>query len=558
MRLKIFMLLLLAIIPFVYAQHDIEIQANGFFSDSGFPITISVDSSFSEKEYVRLDNKMLVVKNNEKSLELNMDSIKQSIEYIRDMPQDYVFSEIKVSSKELPEIRFKADDKDILVIRQLGDETTKIYYGMPDISGSSEPFAYIVEHFDPDKETSDASRVQGVSRFTVLTRNNPKIEIDNSGLNIINTDGLKINTKSFLVAETLENREIDSIGENRIIEIFGYMKSLVIRLSDKFYLDEKYDRGFKITGETIEPMISFDTEQQFVDISNEQCVKFGFISNPEKEYDAFNETIGFTNNNGWVLGIADLRNENASGLNEMTDFVKKAAESGLTPVIRIINIQDVSAEDTASFIKNLRNMSEDNAVFFQIGDKPNVALSDNELFLNARAYAEYVIDVNDILDDDDIMLISASIDLGKSDITGNIKKKNSGNYMEELLAVDDFWDAIDYYGSPASVSVEDKDYCIIGLYVDFYEGEQLCMDSVYGYRWAIEKIKEKTGKQFSVFLTDSGYALESTNMVNNRELLESLKEDPNVMAALLPDSWIETNTLPELGIRLSEKVCGSR
>jgi hypothetical protein len=134
--------------------------------------------------------------------------------------------------------------------------------------------------------------------------------------------------------------------------------------------------------------------------------------------------------------------------------------------------------------------------------------------------------------------------------------------------IPDFWDSISYWGSSAySLNEIGYDYCINASEIDAYKGQELCMDSIYGYRWELEKIKKSTGKQFGVFITETGYPTEQTNLKKTEQLLQNLKQDSNVISVSLflangwqqwqNTSWLdETNkNLTSFAYTVSVDVC---
>ncbi len=268
---------------------------------------------------------------NSKTLLLDLDSITEN-----------VFVEIFVEDNS-PKISITSNEK-TTSIKQIKEEETLVYYGKPSqtVIESNTKLVYIVEHYSPDKEVTDSSRKQGVKRLTAVVKD-AVVEIDN-GI-IVRTDGLKVHTKSFLEAETLEDKEIDFIGNNKLTEIFGYLKSLVVRVVNKFRYGGLFDRGFAVEDDFEAPDLDFGTE--FVDVvdgKQEGCNKFGFVFVPGFGYDYLSEVNKLTKNKGYAVGIAYSRNDNfASALEDMTEFIQKAKEDGLTPVIRIMgNVGSIS------------------------------------------------------------------------------------------------------------------------------------------------------------------------------------------------------------------------
>ena len=162
-------------------------------------------------------------------------------------------------------------------------------------------------------------------------------------------------------------------------------------------------------------------DEIYVDIFPENCSKLGFVYMPGHGYGYVKETIQFTSYEGWALGIAYSRNDNFDfALQDMTIFIDEATRYGLTPVVRILGNnwqQEVMPVDNiVDFIKNLSLSTNNQLEYVQIWDKPNINFNDN--FNDPKDYANYVININNSLNNSDIKIISGSLSLGKSGKVG--------------------------------------------------------------------------------------------------------------------------------------------
>lgn len=522
-----------------------------FFTTENVPFTITFDSDALDIAYLQDNN--LVLSLDEKSLILELDSFKDS-RYMDTINDEYKPTNILISIElNSPKITFQ-NSEEILSIRQIDPGKTNVFYGKPSTQRleNTEPLVYIVEH--------------NTQRLTAIALNS-KVEINN-GLKI-RTDPLRINIRSLLNTNT-DKREIDLLN-NKITEIFTNIKTIVIRTFNRFALDDLSDRGFEITERVVALEQDIHPDDVFVDVSPENCNKLGFVFMPGYGYDFIDETNKFTQRNGYALGIATSINEEAS-LQDIINFINKSRTNGLIPVVRILGEnwqQSALPSDTVvEFIRKLKQSS--NIEFIQIWDKPNIIFGSNEAFKDPRDYADYVVDIKNKLNDPEIKLISGSLSLGRSGSIGENERINANDYLERLLLIQEFWEAIDYWGSTAYASnITGDDYCFNADEIDFYRDQEVCLDNIYGYRWELEKIKKATGRSFEIILTEVGYPTAGLeNLIETRELLHLVKEDPHVKAGLIflangwdiweSSTWLnkENKTLMEFALKISDEVCG--
>ncbi len=550
MNYKIALIFVLCL-PLIYAQTEVESQVN-------LPFVVYFDDSVLDQGKIKYESNNLFFTVNSKTLILNLDSFNYSKYIMNEISETYKPTEILLLITENnPQIIFKTSSNDILSIKQIEKGETKVYYGLPEnLPEKKEPLLFIVEHYDPDKKMDDISRQDGTPRFNVVIKNNPKTEIDSSGLNI-RTDGLKINRDSFLDPGLFESREVDEIGENSITEIFGYLKSLIIRISTRFDFDDEYDRGFKVEGETELPALYLDLSQQYVDITPESCSKFGFYFEDKIDLNYINETNAFTKK-AWIL-LSVYPENNSDYLYSLSEFIGNSIESDITPILKIIGYNStseteevVSIEKTGEFIKQIRNITNNKIKYFQILDKPNVGFEKREP-IEPEIYAEYVVNISKMFKETDVKIISATIELGKSETLENKKRKNANSYIDSIFDNPEFLESINYIGSDLEISENQDSYnCIKASQILFYSGETYCMDSIYSYRWILEKVKEKTGKEFEVFLTEK--------TISDRKIIESLKEDPYIKSFTLnKEFWFtQDNLLNDDAKDMSRRVCGQQ
>lgn len=286
-------------------------------------------STFGIQDFVNIVDNQLSLTIDSKTLIVNLASFSD------------VILDVSVEQNS-PKITLTSNEKTI-TIKQIKKGETYVYYNKPsqEIIESDIALVYIVEHYSPDKEVADPTREKGIKRLTAVVKD-ALVEIDN-GI-IVRTDGLKVNTKSFLEAENFEDKEIDFIGENKLTQIFGQLKTIVINIFNKFKFDKNYDRGFTATEKPISPDLDFGTE--FVDvIEDENCDKLGLVYVPGFGYDYLASEFKYT------LGIAYSRNDDfALALDDMTEFVNKANQLGLTPIVRILgNIGSINQACKDSF-----------------------------------------------------------------------------------------------------------------------------------------------------------------------------------------------------------------
>ena len=315
-----------------------------------------------------------------------------------------------------------------------------------------------------------------------------------------------------------------------------------------------------------------NTDEIYVDIFPENCSKLGFVYMPGHSYDFIKETIQFTGYEGWALGIAYSRNDNYRfALQDMTVFIEEATKQKLTPIVRILgnNWQQevMPVQSVVDFINNLSESTNNELVYIQIWDKPNIIFGDNNAFEKPIDYADYIIDIKEKLNNSDIKIISGSLSLGKGKI-GENDRVDAESYLTDLLIIDEFWENIDYWGS----SVYDADIsgqfdCFTADKIDFYKGQEICLDNIYGYRWELEKIKQSTNKTFETILTEVGYPTAIENIGKTKELLYSVKSDPHVKSGLIfiangwdvwqNSAWFtkENRTLSTFAKEISDTVC---
>ena len=426
-------------------------------------------------------------------------------------------------------------------ITPLEPEELYIYNGKPsqEILESDQKLVYIIEHYAPDKKLEDTTRVDGQKRLTVVVKG-AKVIIEN-GIIVKNDDNVKISTKSIFQTDSFDNREISFLS-TKVTEIFGQIQELFFQLSD-FSFSDDYDRGF-FTGLATNYIPEIRNETFVEVIPNTECSKFGFVFYPDENYDYMDQTLEFTNKNGYALGIANSKNDNYDeSLENMKLFVQEANKNNLTPIVRILGIDwfnEVSkTDDVVNFVKQLKKETKGKLEFIQIWDKPNLAYGPNNYFTNPQNYANYVIEIKNKLNDKEIKIISASLSIGTEEILSGENKSNSIEYLSTLLEYPEFWNSIDYWGSSAyNQDITLMNYCDFYNETMLFDGENLCLSSIYAYEKELELIYEKTNKQYKVFLTDTGYQLPHGSK-DIDFLFTYLKEDPNVKASLifLANGW---------------------
>ncbi|MBT7439974.1 hypothetical protein HN789_01910 [archaeon] len=453
-----------------------------------------------------------------------------------------------------------------ITISQLVEENVKVYNGKPspEVLENNEKLIYILQHYSPDKELTDETRKNGQKRLTAVVKDT-NVEIQNGF--IIRTEEKKINTKSLLQAEKFGNREIDILS-SRVAQIFSTIREIVFRISD-FKLSEDYDRGF-YTGMATEFIPEF-SEESFVEVvPNVECNKFGFVYYPDTNYNYIDQTLELTKNNGYALGIAYSKYDQfQDSLNNMKIFVNEANKHNITPIVRILGVnwftEIANADEVVNFIKDLKQETNGKLEYVQIWDKPNIVYGDNDYFLYPQAYADYVIEIKQKLNDPDIKFISASLSIGPTELVEGRQRNSSMEYLNTLLKVSEFWDNIDYWASSAyNKDITQNNNCRFDDGTSMIEAENLCLSSIYAYEKEIDRIYEETGSQVEVFLTDVGFSLEQ-DVSKFDFLLNHIKEDPSIKGATVflangwslfeETSWInpETKKIIELNSQLD--VC---
>ncbi len=329
------------------------------------------------------------------------------------------------------------------------------------------------------------------------------------------------------------------------IEDFLNLKGVKVTLGDS-KIESVEQEGNKLFVEINGKIIEIEKgDKKYVDVTSEDCSKLGFVYMPGYEYDFMNETSLYEQ--GWALGIAYSRNDNfEESLEEMTLFVDTAHKNNLKPIIRILgnNWQEkvMPSETVIKFIQSLEQ-STNNEFYVQIWDKPNVNFGEE---ITPEEYSDYV---SEIEKETEVRIISGSLSQGSSRI-GDYNRTPSEKYLDELLEIDEFWDSIDYWGSNL-YNPGERDACINVTEIDFYDGQRVCTNTNYNYRYELEKIKRETGKDFQVILTEVGYPNPEDNTFKIRELLEQVKADPLVKSGTIftangwdfweSSSWLNEN-----------------
>lgn len=456
-------------------------------------------------------------------------------------------------------------NNDAIKIKQVKDESLYIFYNKPPLSFLEDktPVVYVVEHFDPDKKINDPARTKGNKRLTTVV-NNAIVEVDN-GLKV-STDGLKVGTRSFFEATNFENHQIDFIKEETLIELFGKLKTLVARFFESYEINDEYDRGYKTNDENVK-----DISAEFVSTDvNGNCDRLGFVYFPGYDYEFMDQTNNFTDNKGYVLGVAYSKHDDfGEALDDMDRFLIFAKYYNLTPIVRVAGqnwyTQVMDKDIVIEFIKELKDKNDD-LEFVQIWDKPNMIYEDNNFFENPFDYANYVYDIKQGLNETNVKIISGSLSQGNNEQVGDNIRLNSIDYFNALIESQVFLDSIDYWASSSYEMNLTGTKCITGQLI--YSGENLCVDSVDAYRWELELIKNKTGRYYETFLTDVGYPTSSfSNMNKTVNLLKSVNQDLNVKASLIflgngwdvftDSTWIdpETSKLNIYAKAVSKEVC---
>jgi hypothetical protein len=453
---------------------------------------------------------------------------------------DFIFENFKQDEiEEYTDYVLVNFQDEMISIKSLESEELLIYKGKPpqELLDSNRKIVYFVENYYPEKKIGDISRTEGQKRLTAVVKD-AKVEIENGIL--VRTDGLKINIKSVLEAESFEDRQIDHMS-TKVTEIFGLKRNIFFRISD-FMLSEEYGRGF-YTEVVSEFTAEFDEDEEFIEVvPNTDCSKFGFVFYPETYYPYLSQTSDFTKDKGYALGVAVSRYDNyKESLENMKLFVEESYENGLVPIIRIIGTDWYSElpdpEIVVKFIKDLKEETEGKLEYIQISDKPNLAYLENNYFTYPENYANYVIDVKNMLNDNDIKIISASLSLGLDN--PEIRRNNSLEYLDSLLKIERFWESIDYWASSAyNKDITEKNYCMSYDEASMIEAENICLSSIYAYGKELNRIFESTGKQYDVFLTDIGYPIDTEPSKFNL-LFKHIKEDPRIKGSLifLANGW---------------------
>ena len=499
---------------------------------------------------------------NEDELDLNFNN-KSMIINTRSFWYEEVNLNINVENSSIL-INIKNNDRDIL-IKQIKDEVLYIYYNKPPLTLIEDniPVVYVVEHYVPDRKISDISRTKGTKRLTTVV-SNAIVEVDN-GLKV-RTDGLKIGTRSFFETSNFENHQIDFIKKDTLTELFGEVKSLVARFFKEFEINEEYDRGYTTNEENAK-----DISAEFVSPEiNGNCDRLGFVYFPGYDYEFMDQTNNFTDNKGYVLGVAYSKHDDyEEALDDMDRFLKFSTYYNLTPIVRVAGqnwyTQVMDKRIVIDFIKDLKEKNND-LELVQIWDKPNMVYEDNNYFQNPINYANYVYEIRQGLNETDVKIISASLSLGPFKQTGDNIRLDSKTYFNELITYQNFLNSIEYWASSSYEINSTRINCITGQ--NIYSGEELCVDSVDAYKWELDQIKNKTGRYYEVILTDVGYPTSTfTNMNKTVELLETINHDLNVKAALLflgngwdvfaDSTWINPQTmkLNSFAKTVSKEVC---
>jgi len=275
-----------------------------------------------------------------------------------------------------------------------------------------------------------------------------------------------------------------------------------------------------------------ESEVIFVDVTPKSCSKLGFSY---YSYDSSYKNLvnDFTNTGSWVIGVATSDNDDFKGaLSDMTDFVNEAVDAGNIPIVKILGEKGqeevVDESIVISFINELSTRTQGNLKYVQVWDKPNVIFSKNERFEDPKEYATYYNNVVNNINLPGIMFLPGTLSSGNSQDMGENRRLDSKEYLLVLIEDEEFISNVKYWPSSLYNPVE-SDECLISTNW-FYEGEVVCMNTKYNHLWEIEIIKEKTGKEFEVIVTESGTPLKPENKYVLLEMLEQVKADPTIIS----------------------------
>jgi hypothetical protein len=533
------------LISIVYANpyENIENKLSEYFE-------ISFSNETHDKQnFAALIDDTLGIKYNNKELNINTKSFRFEPVKLKIIIED-----------DMPGVVITYDEQE-LIIKQLGNETSTVFFNVPDILllKNKLPLVYFVNHYDPDVPTVDKDRTSGEKRLTAIT-SNAIVEIDN-GIKI-RTDGLKVSTKTFLSTNNFENKQIDFIKDNILTEIFSSAKNLILQTYEKFRFDNLFDRGYTTNSEP--KKLSTESNSDII----WKCNKLGFVFLPELEYDYLDQVNSFTKGQGYVLSTAYSKNDKyQNALYDMIDFVNNAHENNLIPIVRVAGnywySEVMPVNDVVNFINDLKLLSNNKIEYIQIWDKPNLEYVNNDYFSDPYNYYQYVKEIKEKLNDPNIKIISASLSIGPNNDVGDEFRKSSSVYFNRLLEIEEFWDIINYWGSSSyELNESGSNYCYDS------NDDELCYDNKNAYMWEHDKINNITKKDIKIFLTDVGYHTEFSNRDKTIELLNQINNNENVKGATLfiangwdiftNSNWFdkETNELTTFAKSISDKICG--
>jgi hypothetical protein len=249
-------------------------------------------------------------------------------------------------------------------------------------------------------------------------------------------------------------------------------------------------------------------------------------------------------------------NNFGTSLDDMAIFVRKASESNLTPIVRV-DSEKFDPKAVSDFINRLSSETGGRLLYVQIGDKPN------NKGIGPEDYADFVVKVRKDIDAR-IKIISAALMTGDIVSSDSRTGYDARTYIMTLIKYPGFADSIDYLGANAyGQNITGKD-CVRGNAM--YDGENICIDDITSYRVLLEIMKQVTGKSYQAIISDAGYAVSDDNFRKAEMLLQSFKEDSNVMAAMIysanswkespADAWLNADgTLTGFAQSVSKEVC---
>jgi len=564
MTFKKLLLLFIVLIPLAYAQETINFEGNS-------------------NDYTNIINDNLILNYESYILNLNLPSIPDTIE-----------TTILIENNK-PMIKFESNEG-VITIKQIARQKTVVFYNKPkqDVIETENSLVYVVEHYSPDVSGDDPKRENGVKRLTVIVKN-AEVEIDN-GIKI-RTDGLKISAKSFMEAESLQDKEIDYIDQEKVTEIFTHTDALVIRNYDSFEWNGLFDRGFKLFIEYIEPFIEVIINEEYIEIEPKTCSKFGFVFIPGFGYDYITEVNEFTNNKGYALGIAYSRNDNFEfALKDMILFINRSKDAGITPIVTILgNVGNINQACRDSFgidacdneddtlcnganVINCNNVMKNCNVWQAVdrkcvlGDKPSNCDNGNYCF-GDYAYNEPM-PVNDVVEFIEKLKVEGVEYIQIWDSPDEYYFTNPHDYEKYVIEIKNTLNDPDIKLISASIFSE---VYFDSLSLEFWKSMDYLGSTAYNNHYSVtlvEHLKDITGKDYEVFITKVGYSNPSTRKQDLINMLRGMNNDERVKSANIfianywnkdetnwftskENNWIDSSTrkLKPFALDISEEIC---